>query len=177
MKYLLGLVLMVIAMVSTAKENWHIGTWVIDAEKTKEHSQHLTGEEKKLAERAEQAASKGIYDIKDGYFTLFGTEQGVSSPKFKYKVEPTDRNTILLKSSSLPKDFELGQDAYGVYMLMSDVDYKMKDEKFGAKSYVVDENGERIKEEEVTAKAYLKEYDEEIDREHYDNYKKEQRYK
>lgn len=176
MKYLLGLMLMVVSMAGTAEDNWHIGTWVIDAEKTEEHSQHLTGKEQKLAERAQEAATKGIYDIKDEYFTLFATEQGVSSPKFKYKVEPTDRSTILLKSSSLPKDFELGQDAYGIYMLISDVEYKMKDEKFGAKSYVVDENGDRIK-EEVTAKAYLKEYDEEIDREYFDNYKKDQRYK
>lgn len=177
MKYLLGLVLTVASMASAAKVDWHIGTWVIDAEKTKEYSKHLTGEEKQLAERAQKAASMGIYEIKEEYLKLFAVQQGVASPNFEYKIEETDRNTVLLKAKELGDDFEFGQDAYGVFMLMSDVNYKMKDEKFGAKSYVLDENGERIVEKEVTAKAYLKEYDGDIDREYFDSYKKEQRYK
>ena len=104
MKYLLGLVLTVVAMASTAKDDWHIGTWIIDVEKTKEHSQHLTGEEKKLAERAQKAATKGIYEVKEEYLKLFALQQGVASPKFQYKVEETDRNTVILKAKKRTRE-------------------------------------------------------------------------
>ncbi|WP_223670513.1 hypothetical protein [Kangiella shandongensis] len=172
MKYLIGLFLMVSSMVSMAGDDWYIGTWVIDADKTKEHSQHLTAEEKKLAERAQQAANKGFYEINNDYFKLFSKDVGLSSPDFYYTIEETDRDTVLLNAKESENSFELGQDAYGIYMLVKDIDYKMQDEKFGAKSFVVDENGEKIIERETMAKAYLKAYDKEIDREYYKTYKK-----
>lgn len=176
MKYLIGLLLVVSSMVSTAQEKWYLGTWVIDVEKTKEHSQHHSDKQQELVKLADSAAKKGFYEVKEDFFKLYSIELGVGSPEFYYEPKETDRETIHLDSEALHEPFEFGKDAYGVYLLMIDTEYQMQDEKFGAKSYMVDENGERIK-EEVTIKAYLKEYDQEIDREHYDNYKKDERYK
>ncbi|GAA0214253.1 hypothetical protein GCM10009123_21810 [Kangiella japonica] len=174
MKYRIGIILMVVSMVSSAQDDWYLGVWAIDTEKSKEQSKGLVGKEKDMADKLQKHRDDSLYEITEDYFRLYSFSMAVASPKFEYFTEENNDGTIKLQSlESSSETFDIGQDEHGVYLLITHFKYKKKD----AMNYAYDEDGKLVIEEQNSIKAYLKEYDEEIDSEHFDKFIKEKRYK